>query len=262
MSSYRRQEKFEHPVTTIVSNNSNFTPGKPGEPVLVSWDDATTLFHEFGHALHGLMSDVSYPSLSGTAVPRDYVEFPSQLMEHWLSTPDVLQRFARHHRSGEPIPESLVRRIERASTFNEGFATVEYLACALMDMALHLAGDRPVDPGAFERATLADLGMPPEVGMRHRTPHFLHVFSSDAYSAAYYSYLWSDVLTADAFDAFVEAGGPFDRDVARRLARVLSLGNTVDPAESYRAFRGRDPRVEALMRKRGFTTSGVGGSSR
>ena len=262
MSSYRRQEKFERPVTTIVSNNSNFTPGKPGEPVLVSWDDATTLFHEFGHALHGLMSDVSYPSLSGTSVPRDYVEFPSQLLEHWLSTPEVLQRFARHHRSGEPIPESLVRRIERASTFNEGFATVEYLACALMDMALHLAGDRPVDPGAFERATLADLGMPPEVGMRHRTPHFLHVFSSDAYSAAYYSYLWSDVLTADAFDAFIEAGSPFDREVARRLARVLSLGNTLDPAESYRAFRGRDPRVESLMRKRGFTAAGPGGASR
>ena len=252
MSVYRRQERFDEPTTTIVSNTSNFVEGRSGEPVLVSWDDATTLFHEFGHALHGLSSSVAYPSLSGTAVPRDYVEFPSQLLEHWLSTPEVLQRFALHHRTGEPIPASLAERIERAATFNEGFATVEYLSSALVDMKLHLAGDRPVDPEAFERETLAELGMPREIVMRHRTPHFLHIFGSDGYSAGYYSYLWSDVLTADAFDAFTEAGGPYDTAVAARLARVLSLGNTVDPAEAYREFRGRDPRVEALMRKRGF----------
>ena len=252
MNAYRPQERFDEPVTTIVSNNSNFVKGRAGEPVLVSWDDATTLFHEFGHALHGLSSDVSYPSLSGTAVARDYVEFPSQLMEHWLSTPEVLQRFALHYETGEPLPRELAERIERASTFNEGFATVEYLASALVDMKLHLAGDRPVDIDAFERETLAQLGMPREIVMRHRTPQFLHVFASDGYSAGYYSYLWSDVLTADAFGAFAEAGGPYDDAVAARLSHLLSLGNTVDPADAYREFRGRDPRVEALMRKRGF----------
>ncbi len=254
MSTYRRQQKFDRPVTTIVSNNSNFVPGAEGEPTLISWSDATTLFHEFGHAIHGLLSDVGYPSLSGTAVPRDYVEFPSQLLEHWLSTPEVLERFALHHQTGAPIPRELVERIERAAILDEGFATTEYLASAAVDMRLHLAGDRDLDPRAFERETLRSLEMPPEIGMRHRIPHFLHVFGGDSYSAGYYSYLWSDVLTADAFDAFTEAGGPYDRDVARRLAALLRLGNTVDPAEAYRAFRGRDPRVDALMRKRGFTT--------
>jgi peptidyl-dipeptidase Dcp len=253
MDAYRAQEKFETPVTTIVSNNSNFVKGNPGEPVLVSWDDATTLFHEFGHAVHGLLATVEYPSLSGTAVARDYVEFPSQLLEHWLKTPEVLQRFALHHRTREPIPAQLVERIDRATTFNEGFATTEYLAAALVDMKYHLAGDRHIDPDAFERETLAELGMPREIVMRHRSPHFLHIFSSDSYSAGYYSYLWSDVITADAYDAFTEGGGPYDRAVAQRLAHLLALGNTVDPADAYRAFRGRDPRVEALMRKRGFS---------
>jgi len=252
MDAYRPQEKFEHPVTTIVSNNSNFVKGKPGEPVLISWDDAITLFHEFGHAVHGLASNVSYPSLSGTAVPRDYVEFPSQLLEHWLFTPEVLQRFALHFRTGQPIPPALVERIERAATFNEGFATTEYLSAALVDMKLHLAGDTPIDADAFERETLEQLGMPREIVMRHRTPQFLHVFSSDSYSAGYYSYLWSDVITADSFGAFTDAGGPYDSRVAERLHRLLSLGNTVDPADAYREFRGRDPRIEALMRKRGF----------
>jgi peptidyl-dipeptidase Dcp len=253
MDAYRSQEKFDEPTTTIVSNNSNFLKGAPGEPVLVSWDDATTLFHEFGHAIHGLLSNVSYPSLSGTAVPRDYVEFPSQLLEHWLQTPQVLQRFALHHRTGQPIPKELVERIARAATFNEGFATTEYLSAALVDMKLHLAGATPIDPDAFERDTLRRLDMPREVVMRHRTPHFLHVFSSDGYSAGYYSYLWSDVITADAFEAFTEASGPFDGAVAARLTKLWSLGNTVDPEDAYREFRGRDPRVEALMRKRGFT---------
>ncbi|MBA2572475.1 MAG: M3 family metallopeptidase, partial [Gemmatimonadetes bacterium] len=211
MNAYRSQERFDGEVTTIVSNNSNFVKGKPGEPVLISWDDARTLFHEFGHALHGLSSNVNYPSVAGTAVARDYVEFPSQLLEHWLSTPQVLQRFAVHYQTGKPIPQALVDRIERASTFNQGFATTEYLASALIDMKLHLAGDRKIDPRAFERETLTSLGMPGEIVMRHRTPQFLHVFASDGYSAGYYSYLWSDVLTADAYGAFAEAGGPYDR---------------------------------------------------
>ncbi len=257
MNAYRNQERFNGEVTTIVSNNSNFVKGKPGEPALISWDDAETLFHEFGHALHGLSSNVSYPSLSGTAVPRDYVEFPSQLLEHWLSTPQVLQRFAVHHQTGKPIPQGIVDRIARASTFNEGFATTEYLSSALVDMKLHLAGNQKIDPDAFERKTLADLGMPGELVMRHRTPHFGHVFASDGYSAGYYSYLWSDVLTADAFGAFTEGGGAYDRAVAQRLRQhIFSVGNTIDPAEAYRAFRGRDAKVDALMRKRGFPTGG------
>jgi peptidyl-dipeptidase Dcp len=255
MNAYRTQERVNGEITTIVSNNANFVKGKPGEPVLISWDDATTMFHEFGHALHGLNSNVTYPSLSGTAVPRDYVEFPSQLLEHWLSTPEVLQRFALHYQTGKPIPQELVDKIKKSATFNQGFATVEYLSAALVDMKLHLAGDKKIDPDAFERETLAQLGMPKEIVMRHRTPQFLHVFSSDGYSAGYYSYLWSDVITADAFGAFVEGKGPYDRAVAERLRKyVFSVGNTVDPAEAYRAFRGRDPKVDALMKKRGFAT--------
>lgn len=258
MNAYRRQGRVEGDVTTIVSNNSNFVKGNPGEPVLISWDDASTLFHEFGHALHGLSSDVTYPVLSGTAVARDYVEFPSQLLEHWLETPEVLQRFALHYQTGQPIPQQLVDRIQRASTFNQGFATVEYLISALMDMRLHLAGDTPIDPVAFERETLVELGMPREIVMRHRLPHFLHVFGSDGYSAGYYSYLWSDVLTADAAEAFRDATGFYDAGVAQRLRQyIFSVGNTVDPAEGYRAFRGRDPQIEALMRKRGFLEARV-----
>jgi peptidyl-dipeptidase Dcp len=254
MNAYRSQQRINGEVTIIVSNNSNFIKGKPGEPLLISWDDATTMFHEFGHALHGLNSNVTYPSLSGTAVARDYVEFPSQLMEHWLSTPEVLQRFAVHYQTGKPIPQPLVDRINRSATFNQGFATVEYLSAALIDMKLHLAGDRKIDPDAFERETLTELGMPKEIVMRHRTPHFLHVFGSDGYSAGYYSYLWSDVLTADAFGAFVEGKGAYDRAVADRLRKnIFSIGNTKDPAEAYRAFRGRDPKVDALMKKRGFS---------
>jgi peptidyl-dipeptidase Dcp len=253
MNAYRPQERVDGDVTTIVSNNSNFVKGKPGEPVLISWDDASTMFHEFGHALHGLNSSVTYPSLAGTAVARDYVEFPSQLLEHWLSTPEVLQRFALHYQTGKPIPQALVDKINRSATFNQGFATVEYLSAALVDMKLHLAGDRKIDADEFERETLAQLGMPKEIVMRHRTPHFLHIFSSDSYSAGYYSYLWSDVLTADAFGAFVEGKGPYDRAVAERLRKyVFSVGNTIDPAAGYRTFRGRDPKIDALMKKRGF----------
>jgi peptidyl-dipeptidase Dcp len=256
MNAYRNQSRFDGEVTTLVSNNSNFVKGEGNQPVLISWDDATTLFHEFGHALHGLLSNVSYPSLSGTAVARDYVEFPSQLLEHWLSTPQVLQRFALHYQTGQPIPQELVDRIKRASTFNQGFATTEYLSSALVDMRLHLAGAQQIDPDAFERQTLAELGMPSELVMRHRTPQFGHVFGGDGYSAGYYSYLWSDVLTADAAEAFTSAGGFYDRAVAERLRTLLSIGNTVDPAEAYRAFRGREPSTDALMRKRGFPVAG------
>jgi peptidyl-dipeptidase Dcp len=253
MNAYRSQERVNGEITTIVSNNANFVKGKPGEPVLISWEDATTMFHEFGHALHGLNSNVTYPSLSGTAVARDYVEFPSQLMEHWLSTPQVLQKFALHYQTGKPIPQELVDKINRTKTFNQGFATVEYLAAAILDMKLHLLGDQKIDARQFEKKALAEIGMPKEIVLRHRLPHFLHVFSSDSYSAGYYSYLWSDVLTADSFGAFTEGGGPYDKKVADRLRRnIFSVGNTIDPAEAYRNFRGRDPKVEALMKKRGF----------
>ena len=262
MNAYRSQERLNGEITTIVSNNSNFVKGKPGEAVLISWDDAVTLFHEFGHALHGLSSNVTYPTLSGTAVARDYVEFPSQLLEHWVETPEVLQKFAVHYQTGKPIPQELVDKIEKASKFNQGFATVEYLASALVDMKLHLAGSQKIDPDAFEKKTLSELGMPDEIVMRHRTPQFGHVFSSDGYSAGYYSYLWSDVLNADAFEAFTEAGGPYDKKVAERLRKnIFTVGNTIDPANAYRGFRGRDPKVEALMRKRGFPTGVKTGAS-
>jgi peptidyl-dipeptidase Dcp len=262
MNAYRSQERLNGEITTIVSNNSNFVKGKPGEAVLISWDDAVTLFHEFGHALHGLSSNVTYPTLSGTAVARDYVEFPSQLLEHWVETPEVLQKFAVHYQTGKPIPQELVDKIEKASKFNQGFATVEYLASALVDMKLHLAGSQKIDPDAFEKKTLSELGMPDEIVMRHRTPQFGHVFSSDGYSAGYYSYLWSDVLNADAFEAFTEAGGPYDKKVAERLRKnIFTVGNTIDPANAYRGFRGRDPKVEALMRKRGFPTGEKTGAS-
>ncbi len=252
MSAYRSQERFDEPITPIVSNNCNFAKGPPGEPTTISWEDATTLFHEFGHALHGLCSNVSYPALAGTNVARDYVEFPSQILEHWLATPEILSRYALHARTGRPIPPELVAKIERAATFNRGFRTVEFLASALVDMKLHLAA-APDDPAAFERDTLAALGMPREIVMRHRLPHFNHIFSGDGYSAAYYSYLWADVLTADGWEAFTEAGGPWDAAVAARLREhVLSAGNTIEPAEGYRRFRGRDPDTAALMRKRGF----------
>ena len=253
MTDYRAQENIKTPVTTIVSNNSNFVPGAEGEVVLISWDDAETLFHEFGHALHGLCSEVTYPSQSGTSVARDYVEFPSQLLEHWLSTPEVLNKYAVHYETGQPMPQALLDKIQRAATFNEGFATVEYLASALVDMKLHLAGEVDINPDTFEREALVELGMPREIVMRHRTPHFQHIFAGDAYSAGYYSYLWSDALTADAAEVFEDAGSFYDRDVADRLYKsVFSVGDTIDPADGFRAFRGRDVDTRALLRKRGF----------
>jgi peptidyl-dipeptidase Dcp len=252
-SAYRPQEKFERPVLPMISNNSNFLPAPAGQPVLVSWGDAETLFHEFGHALHGLSSDVQYPALAGSSVARDYVELPSQLNERWLATPELLSRFARHHRSGEPMPSALVVRIAKAAKFNRGFATVEFLASALLDMRLHLATNSAIDPAAFERDQLAQLGMPAEVVMRHRLPQFAHIFANEGYSAGYYSYLWADTLTADAAEAFIEAGGFYDKRTAERYHRyVLSAGNTVDPAEAYRQFRGRDAGTAALLRDRGF----------
>jgi peptidyl-dipeptidase Dcp len=217
MNAYRTQEKFKGEVTTIVSNNSNFIKGKPGEPLLISWDDATTLFHEFGHAIHGLNSNVTYPLVSGTNVARDYVEFPSQLNEHWLPTPQVLNQFALHYQTGKPIPQALVDKIEKAGKFGQGFGTTEYLASAMIDMKLHLAGDVDIDPDKFEREELAKLNMPKEIVMRHRTPQFGHVFSGDGYSAGYYSYLWADTLTADVAEAFEEApGGYYDKPTAKR----------------------------------------------
>ncbi len=254
MNAYRNQERFKGEITTIVSNNSNFIKGKPGEPVLISWDDATTLFHEFGHALHGLNANATYPMVSGTNVARDYVEFPSQLNEHWLPTKEVLSRFCVHYQTGKPIPQALVDKIKAADKFNQGFDTTEYLASALIDMKLHLAGDVDIDPDAFERDELAKLNMPKEIVMRHRTPQFGHVFSGDGYSAGYYSYLWADTLTADVAEAFQEApGGFYDKPTAKRLYEtIMSKGNSVDPVDQFRAFRGRDVKIGALMRDRGF----------
>ncbi|MES2033856.1 MAG: M3 family metallopeptidase [Pseudomonadota bacterium] len=254
MNAYRNQERFRKDVKTIVSNNSNFIKGKPGEPVLISWDDAETLFHEFGHAIHGLNSNVSYPGVSGTSVARDYVEFPSQLNERWLSTAPVLNQFALHVETGKPIPQALVDKIEKASKFGQGFGTTEYLSSALIDMKLHLAGGADIDPDAFERDELTKLKMPAELVMRHRTPQFGHIFSGDGYSAGYYSYLWADTLTADVAEAFVEApGGFYDKPTAKRLHDdIMSRGNSIDPADQFRAFRGRDPKIGALMRDRGF----------
>jgi peptidyl-dipeptidase Dcp len=258
MDSYRQQSRINGEVTTLVSNNSNFVKPAPGEPVLVSWDDATTLLHEFGHALHGLSANSTYPRLSGTAVARDYVEFPSQLLEHWLSTPEMLSRFALHYETGEAMPQELVDKIRNAAQFNQGFGTVEYLSSAIVDMRYHLAGGADIDPDAFEREILTEIGMPREIVMRHRSPHFLHVFSSDGYSAGYYSYLWSDTLTADAYEAFLEAGGPWDKAMGQKLVQyVFSTGNTMDPAEAYRLFRGADAGIEPLMRKRGFPVPGA-----
>jgi peptidyl-dipeptidase Dcp len=253
MSEYREQSNLDRQISPIVSNNTNFLRSSGGEPTLISWDEAVTLFHEFGHALHSLNSNVEFPSLSGTRVVRDFVEFPSQLNENWLATPELLSRFARHVTSGEPMPAALVAKIKSAKAFNQGFATVEYLAAALVDMRLHLATEPVLDPEAFERETLAALGMPDEIVMRHRTPQFAHIFASDAYSAGYYSYLWAEVLDHDAFEAFVQAGDPFDKTIAKRLHDdIMCVGNSVDPAQAYRNFRGRDPKIDALLRARGF----------
>ncbi len=254
MSAFRGQRKLDGDVRPIIVNVMNFSKSTGDEPALLSFDDARTLFHEFGHGLHGLLSDVTYPSLAGTAVARDFVEFPSQLYEHWLEQPDVLRRFARHYRTGEPMPDSLIERVLASRQFNQGFATVEYTSSALVDLELHLLPSaHNLDVTAFERATLENLRMPDAIVMRHRTPHFGHVFAGDGYSSAYYSYLWSETLDADGFAAFEEAGDIFDPEVATRLKDyVYSAGDLRDPAEAYTAFRGRLPSPEALMRQRGL----------
>ena len=250
---YRDSARLVGGKPKLVSNNNNFTKPGPGEPVLITLDDASTLFHEFGHAIHGLLTDVYYPSLGGSQ--RDFVEYPSQVNENWLLTRPVLERFAKHYKTGQPMPDALVKKIEASETFNQGFATVEYLSSALVDMKLHTKADGVVDVDAFEKATLAELGMPREMVMRHRLPQFGHLFSSDGYSAGYYSYLWSETMDADTWAAFEEAGDPFDRATADKFRTILlSTGNETDRAEAYRQFRGRDPDVTALLKRRGFPT--------
>lgn len=255
-SSYRSHSTFDGKRTVLSSNNSNFIKPADGEPVLISWDDAETFFHEFGHALHSLASNVRYPGLNGGI--RDYTEFQSQLLERWLSTDQVINRFLRHHETGDVIPAELIAKIKQASTFNQGFATTEYLASALMDMAYHTIDPKGLDVDSFERETLASMNMPDEIVMRHRSPQFAHIFSGEGYSAGYYGYLWADVLTADAAEAFADApGGFYDQEVAARLVKYLfAPRNAMDPDQAYRSFRGRDADIDALMRDRGFPASG------
>ncbi|MEX0899825.1 MAG: M3 family metallopeptidase [Gammaproteobacteria bacterium] len=251
-TSYRSHTTFDGQETVLSSNNSNFIKGAPGEPVLISWDDAETYFHEFGHALHALSSNVAYPTLNGGV--RDYTEFQSQLLERWLPTEPVIENYLLHHETGEPIPEDLVAKIKEAATFNEGFSTTEYLASALVDMMYHTTDPEGIEPQAFEKAALEELGMPDEIPMRHRSTHFGHIFSGEGYSSGYYGYLWAEVLTADAAEAFAESpGGFYDETMAEKLVEHLfAPRNSIDPDEAYRAFRGRDAQVDALMRARGF----------
>jgi peptidyl-dipeptidase Dcp len=253
MAEIRTEERFKTKTSPLVINCTNFARPAEGEPALLSLDDVITLFHEFGHALHGLLTETHYPMVAGTNVPRDFVELPSQINEHWALTPAVLERFAAHYQTGEPMPQALIERAIRARKFNQGFQTVEFLASAWVDMDIHLAGDRAIDVEAFEKESLAKLGMPSQICMRHRPTQFGHIFSGDGYSAGYYAYLWAQVLDNDGFAAFEETGDVFNPDVARRFrAEVLARGNSRDPAESYRAFRGRDPEIGALLRNRGF----------
>lgn len=252
-NTYRGQRNLPPVQNVLSSNNNNFAKGAKGEPVLISLDDAETLFHEFGHAIHAMLQNVTYPGLAGT--PRDFVEYPSQVNEHWLLTRDVLDKYARHYKTGQPMPQALLDKIKASETFNQGFATTEYLSSAILDMKLHTIPDGIVDPAAFEATTLREIGMPKELVMRHRLPQFNHLFSSDSYSAGYYSYLWSETMDADTFAAFEEAGSPWDKATADRFAKILlSTGNETDRAEAYRAFRGRDPDVNALLKQRGFPT--------
>lgn len=253
MSSFRGQHKLGKGSTPIIVNVMNFAKGAEGEPALLSFDDARTLFHEFGHGLHGLLSDVTYPTLWGTSVSRDFVELPSQLYEHWLTRPEILTRFALHHKTGKPMPASLLKKLKAARNFNQGFATVEFAASALADMKLYAAGEPPADVDRFEAQVLREIGMPAEIVMRHRLPHFMHIVSG--YAAGYYSYMWSEVMDADAFAAFEETGDVFDRKTADRLKRyIYSAGNMRDPAEAYVKFRGRPPAIDGLLRNRGFVS--------
>ncbi len=251
MNAYREQSRYGGDVPTIVSNNANFVKAAPGQPVLISWDDADTMFHEFGHALHGLNSNVTYTSLSGTNVDRDYVEFPSQFNENYLKTPEVLRFLV--NAQGQPMPAALVDKINKAETFNRAFSVVETQASAIVDMRLHLVKDGVVDPKTFEKTTLADLKMPSEIVMRHRIPQFGHIFSGEGYAAGYYGYLWAETLDHDAFEAFTEAGSPWNPATAKRFHDdILAVGNTIDPAIAYRNFRGRDATIDATLRFDGF----------
>ncbi len=255
-SAMRSQQKLVGDIRPIVVNVCNFAQPAPGQPALLSYDDARTLFHEFGHALHQMLSDVRYPSISGTSVARDFVELPSQLNEHWLDVPEVLREFATHAETGAPMPADLLARLLKARNYDMGFATVEYLASALVDLAFH-QGPAPADPMARQREVLDGLGLPPAIVMRHATPNFAHVFAGDGYSSGYYSYMWSEVMDADAFEAFEEAGGPFDPDMAARLEKhILSAGGSQDAESAYMAFRGRMPGVDALLRGRGLDHTG------
>jgi peptidyl-dipeptidase Dcp len=253
MSSLESAHKLGEGATPVIYNVMNFAKPPKGEPALLSMDDARTLFHEFGHALHGMLSDVTWPSISGTSVARDFVELPSQLYEHWLTEPEVLEKHALHYETGEPMPRELIERMIEAHNYNAGFATVEFTASALVDMAFHARAEAPDDPRAFEAETLAGLAMPEAIAMRHRSPHFAHVFSGDGYSAGYYSYMWSEVLDADAFKAFEENGDIFDAETARKLhEHIYAAGGSRDPEELYVAFRGKMPSPEAMMEKRGL----------
>jgi len=250
MSSYCDQESFDGEILPIVVNNNNFAKGAP---TLLGFDEAETLFHEFGHGLHGLLSRVRYPSQSGTSVLHDFVEFPSQVYEHWMSTPEMLRRYARHYETGEPMPEALMKRLVAARNFNQGFATVEYTAAALLDLAFHTdPAPETLDVARLERETLSRIGMPPEITVRHRPGHFQHLFAGSGYAAGYYAYLWAEVLDADGFEAFSEAGDVFDRALAARLKAIYAAGDTRDPMELYIAFRGREPAIDALLRQRGL----------
>ena len=255
-TTYRTHENIDEELTVLGSNNSNFIKGAPGEPVLISWDDATTLFHEFGHALHYFSSIVDYPTLNGGV--RDYTEFQSQILERWLPTDPIIETYLLHVETGEPMPDDLVAKIKNTATFNQGFSTTEFLASAIMDMKYHTMDPTDLDVDAFEKATLAGMNMPDEIVMRHRSPHFGHIFSGEGYSAGYYGYMWADVLTADAAEAFREApGGFYDRELSKKMVEQLfAVRNSVDPAEAYRAFRGRDADVSAFMRDRGFPEPG------
>jgi peptidyl-dipeptidase Dcp len=249
-SRFRDQENLDAPVLPIIVNNNNFSPG---EPTLLSFDDARTLFHEFGHGLHGLLSRVRYRSQSGTAVRRDFVEFPSQIFEHWLSAPENLRRHARHYRTGAPMPEDLLRRLTAMRQLGQGFATVEYVAAALFDLELHRdPAPATLDIDCFEQAFTEKFGVPREIGLRHRPAHFQHLFAGGGYAAGYYAYLWAEVLDADGFAAFTEKGDVFDPELAAQLATIYAAGDTRDPMELYRAFRGREPRIEALLAQRGL----------
>lgn len=254
MTTYRDQFKLGGKNNLVLaSNNNNFVPGANGAPTLISIDDASTLFHEFGHALHYFNYDITYPGLGNT--PRDFVEYPSQVNENWLLTPYVLNNYAKHYQTGEPIPQALVEKIQASDTFNQGFATVEYLSSAILDMKLHYRKTPVTNASEFEKETLAEIGMPKEMVMRHRLPQFNHLFSSDGYSAGYYSYLWSETMDADTWAAFEEAGDVWDKATAQRFrTMLLSTGNETDRIEAYRAFRGRDPDVKYIMKKRGFPT--------